>query len=181
MKKWMIWLLVLTLTAVTAMAFAAPSIRQPDLQKINIVKVIPVKPVDPENPEDPEAPQPVIEVKVVDPTPEIIKIIEEVKTTYTLTIRYITFDGQTVAPTYSKVLNVGVQYDVPSPEVEGYTTPTKVVQGTMPNRDVEYVVIYYPNPEGDTENPVARIVTMDEYETPLGLEYTIMNAGVAFE
>lgn len=176
MKKWMLWLLVLVLTATTATAFAAGSIRQPDLRKIDIIEVKPV--VDPENPEDPEAPQPVIEVRIVDPTPEIKKIIDEVKTTYKLTIRYITFDGRTVAPTYTKVLDVGTEYDVPSPEVKGYTTPTKVVQGTMPARDVEFVVIYYPD---DTQVPVKRLVTLEEYETPLGLEFTIMNAGVAFE
>ena len=167
MKKWLVWLIVSVLMITATTAFAAGSIRRRDLDRITVKEV---------EPEDPEDPKPEVEVKIVDPTPEIKKIIEEVKTIYKLTIRYITFDGRPVAPTYTDVLSVGTPYSVTSPTVEGYTTPTKIVEGVMPRRDVEYVVIYYPD---DSTRLVKRMVTLDDYETPLGIGFSIMNAGIS--
>ncbi len=112
------------------------------------------------------------------PPPEIEEIIEELQTTYRLTIYYIYLDGSTAAPTYTEQLDTGTEYNVPSPEIPGYTPTIPVVRGVMPARDVEYTVIYIPTDDPDNYTP---FISINEYETPLGLGTIIMNVGVCIE
>lgn len=70
---------------------------------------------------------------------------------YELTIRYIYQDGTTAAETYTENLSAGDEYLRNSPEITGYKTVTIVVKGTMPNRDVQYVVIYVPEDSNASE------------------------------
>ena len=145
-----------------------------------------------------------------DPEPEIEEIIEEHQTVYRLTIYYVYLDGTTAAETYYAQLDAGTEYSVPSPYIAGYTPTMEVVSGTMPARDVEWTVIYIPQP-GDTpedndepgdngepenepenkaetpENPIQYfnsdnlIITIEDLETPLGLGASIMNVGICVE
>ncbi len=80
---------------------------------------------------------------------------------YTLTIRYLYSDGTTAAPTYTQNLPSGATYSVTSPTIEGYHTDRMIVSGQMPARNVQGgPVIYVPN---------QTIITIDDFETPLGL------------
>ena len=63
---------------------------------------------------------------------------------YKLTILYRFLDGSTAAETYNETLPAGEDYLRNSPVIPGYKTVTLVVKGTMPNRDVQYEVIYVP-------------------------------------
>ena len=90
-----------------------------------------------------------------------------------LTIWYIYWDGRPAAPTYRHIYWPGDDYDVVSPVIPGYTATMLRVSGTMPDRDMEYTVIYIP------EN--SRLIPIDEYDTPLGLGEIRMHVGVCFE
>ena len=61
---------------------------------------------------------------------------------YTLTIEYYNEDGVEIAPAYTAQVPYGTAYEVPSPEIEGYTTETTLVSGTMPAENVDVKVIY---------------------------------------
>ena len=90
-----------------------------------------------------------------------------------LTVRYIYWDGRTAAPTYKHIYWPGDDYDVVSPVIPGYTATMLRVSGTMPDRDLEYTVIYIP------EN--ARLIPIEDYNIPLGLGEIWMHVGVCFE
>ena len=123
------------------------------------------------------------------PSPEIPKnppdidiIIEDLQTIYRLTIYYIYLDGTPAAPTFTEQLQAGTPYNVPSPHIPRYTPTIDVVNGTMPPRDVEYTVIYIPVNNPDDPDETSRpILTIEDYETPLGLGETIMNVGICVE
>lgn len=123
------------------------------------------------------------------PPPEIEEIIEEYQTVYRLTIYYVYLDGTTAAPTYTEQLDAGALYNVTSPVITGYTASILVVKGVMPARDIEYTVIYIPDPADvpDDPNPIkyfnsdSEITTIEEYNTPLGLGGSIMNVGICVE
>ncbi|WP_304583225.1 DUF7507 domain-containing protein [Aristaeella hokkaidonensis] len=91
---------------------------------------------------------------------------------YTLTILYKYMDGTEAAATYTEVLHAGDEYSVESPVVRGYYTNKKKVEGTMPARDVTVTVIY-------VKNPV--IITIDDFETPLGIGLGSINVGETIE
>ena len=114
------------------------------------------------------------------PPPEIEEIIEELQTVYRLTIYYIYEDGSTAAATYTEQLNAGDTYSVSSPSIPGYTPSVYVVSGTMPARDIEYTVIYVPIPT-DPDGHGGKYLTLEDYETPLGLGETSMNVGICIE
>ena len=105
--------------------------------------------------------------------PELIPIIEDIQATYVLIINYIDINGDPVAPQYIDILNVGDSYNVTSPEIKGYLPSITNVIGTMPKRDVQYSIIYYPNNQ--------MFYTIDDLETPLGLGYSVLNLGVCIE
>ncbi len=110
---------------------------------------------------------------------EIEDIIEEHQTVYRLTVHYIYYDGRTAAATYTAQLDVGAAYSVISPEISGYIPSTYVVSGVMPARNVEYTVVYIPI-EG-LMRPGSPLLTIEDYETPLGLGASIMNVGICIE
>ena len=66
-------------------------------------------------------------------------------------------------------------YEVVSPIIPGYTANIPVVEGIMPNRDIEYTVIYVPKNSG------RKYYQIDEYENPLGLGLIQMHVGVCYE
>lgn len=138
-----------------------------------------------------------IEAPVV--PPEIEKIIEDLQVTYRVTVKYIFLDGTPAAPDYSEIMDVGTLYSISSPEIDGYTASTRMVSSTMPGRDVEYTVIYLPNPVKTQETEDAPVqsenkplpeifsgsseyfLTIEDYETARGLGATMMNVGVCAE
>lgn len=64
-------------------------------------------------------------------------------TEYNLDIDYVYADGSpTNIPHYHATLKFGDAYRVVSPEIQGYTCDTPVVEGTMPARDMYYKVVY---------------------------------------
>ena len=92
---------------------------------------------------------------------------------YKLTIEYVYQDGREAAETYTEEkLSAGDKYSVKSPTIPGYHPSIKIVQGTMPKRDVTVTVIYLPNQE---------IIPIEDFETPLGLGLGGLNAGETIE
>lgn len=64
-------------------------------------------------------------------------------TEYNLDIDYVYANGSpTNIPHYHAVLKFGDAYRIVSPEIQGYTCDTPVVEGTMPARDMYYKVVY---------------------------------------
>ena len=61
---------------------------------------------------------------------------------HTLTINYNYADGSTAASSYIESVNVGAQYSVDSPTIEGYTPDQVTVSGTMPDHVVTVDVTY---------------------------------------
>lgn len=90
----------------------------------------------------------------------------------TLRITYRYTNGQEAAPPVEMQLNPGDPYDVVSPGIDGYTPSLLRVTGTMPDQDVEYVVLYL-------QGNGLRI--LDDYETPLGLGTIFLNIGDCIE
>ena len=90
-----------------------------------------------------------------------------------LTIRYVDEEGEELADPYEDTLHTGDPYDVESPDIEGYTPDTPVVRGEMPGHDVVITVIYFP--------PTRRLVTLNDYDTPLAVAGLNVNAGDCFE
>ena len=77
---------------------------------------------------------------------------------YTVTIHYRYADGTRVFDSYTDRLPVGASFSVASPALRGYTPSQASVTGTMPARDVEFIVIY--TPEGQpvvTPTPVQTV------------------------
>ena len=93
---------------------------------------------------------------------------------YRLDIRYEYLDGTQAAPAVTETLMPGERYDVQNPEVPGYRTVRSGVSGTMGYRDVQVVVLYLPMEEGNT-------VSLEEYDTPLGLENLYAQMGICIE
>ena len=91
---------------------------------------------------------------------------------YTLTILYRFQDGTEAAATYTEVLHFGDEYSVESPTINTYYPNKQKVEGTMPARDVTVTVIY-------AKYPV--IITIDDFETPLGIGLGSINVGETIE
>ncbi len=175
MKKLLVLLLTMTIMMLPVLSVAVDSRESKDIPEVEPVEV------EPEDPEKEVIP-PTVEIKE-DPE-EILEEQEDLKTIFHLTIYYIYEDGSTAAETYEAFLQAGTQYEVESPVIEGYETPQLVVKGKMPWRDVQFTVIYYSLKEESPVFPVPkmkRLVTMDEYETPLGLGFCASNLGLCFE
>lgn len=83
-----------------------------------------------------------------------------VKDMYTLTIRYVYRDTNTMAaPTYTGEYAYGATYNVASPSIEGYTTSRPSVSGTMGASNVGPIIVYYSSTGGsggiiDIDTPV---------------------------
>ena len=101
--------------------------------------------------------------------------IPEEKNPYKLTIRYIYEDGTPAHQTYEGTYWPDTEYNVISPRIDGYTASILRVEGVMPERDLQFTVIYIRNDDSIV------IVNIPEYETPLGLGELQMHVGVCFE
>lgn len=121
------------------------------------------------------------------PPPEIEDIIEEMQTTYRLTIRYTFLDGTEAATVYTDQIDENTAYAVAVPEVDGYKPTLNIVNGIMPSRDMEITVIYIPNePTGEIasifpQGLFTAFLTILDYEVPLGLGMSMMNLGVCID
>ena len=97
-------------------------------------------------------------------------VIPQTKNPYTVTIRYIYEDGTTAWPTYKGTYWPDEIYDVWSPVIPGYKCSDPRINGVMPPRNLQFVVIYVP----DT-------TTLVDYPTPLGLGNIQIHVGVCYE
>lgn len=177
MKKLFALLIALTIVSMTAVSFAGDSRTNKDIQKTETVDVIP---------EDPTEEVVLPEMEIVPEDPVIDTLREELQTIYRLTIYYVYADGSTAAPTYDTTLQAGEAFSVPSPDISGYTPTISLVSGIMPERNLQYRVIYLTqNP--DEENPafklseMLQLFSLVDYETALGLGFSIMNIGLSME
>ena len=93
---------------------------------------------------------------------------------YTLTIRYVFRNGREAAETYEEELVTGAEYDIPNPEVEGYRTARESVKGVMEGRDKTITVLYVPEDE-------LTLLSIDDYETPLGVNQNNLQIGICIE
>ena len=106
-------------------------------------------------------------------------------------MRYRYLDGTEAAAEYRASIKVGDSYSVTSPVIPGFSASTAVVAGIMPNRSVEYTVLYVPDGSGETTpapgmptNPPRRsseLLTLEDYNAPLGLDGVFADAGDCFE
>ena len=69
----------------------------------------------------------------------------------------------------------GDDFHIVSPVIPGYFTFIEVVDGPMPNHDVEVTVIYY------KKDSARRYINLDDYETALGIGMIQMHVGVCYE
>lgn len=167
MKKWILAVLAVVLVLSCGLALAADSKGNKDIAEVKITEV------EKENEdEDVTVPEPDI---VPDPK-EVEELREELRPVYVLTIIYIYEDGTEAAPPFQQTENVGDVYSETSPTIPGFQTGTPVVSGEMPARDMTYTVVYMA-PKED----VARLLTVSDYEVPLGLGFTYNNLGICFE
>ena len=96
--------------------------------------------------------------------------------TYVLVIQYRYGDGTIAAPAYvNEEMHFEDTYNVNSPTIEGFTPSRQTVRGKMPARNVTITVIYTDNTPGDD------IITIEDFETPLGLGLGGTNAGETIE
>ncbi len=174
MKKLFIILLSICLALLPVLSFAAESPQNDDIPETEVVDVVPEDPTE-------EVIPPTVEI--VENTEEVTQLQEELQTVFHLTIQFVLPDGTQVAETSDTVLQTGENYSVTPPDIPGYTTYTTVITGTMPGTNVNVVVVYMPEEGIPAFNPsqLNNLYTWDEYETPLGLGYSMMNIGICFE
>ena len=89
-----------------------------------------------------------------------------------LTIQYLYQNGETAAATHTEMRRYGERYSIDSPVIGGFYTANQQVSGTMPDRDVTITVIYIAN---------ERVITIDDFETPLGIGLGGINTGETIE
>lgn len=89
---------------------------------------------------------------------------------YKLTINYIYEDGTEAAEPYTATMRAGDEYNILSPDIEGYTTDWRYVSGRNPGRNEIYTVIFVPKG------------TAMEEDAPFGyLDKTCIQIGICFE
>ena len=175
MKKFLCMLLAALLALCPLFALATESRENEDIQDTKIVEE---EPIDPE--EEPVVPP----VDIVDDTEDVEKLREELQTVFRLNIRYIYVDGTMAADPYDAILASGTPYSVPSPVISGYTASQTLISGTMPDRDLQFTVIYVSEDATDGVFDMADIqslYSLDDYETPLGLGFIVSNVGYSGE
>lgn len=122
------------------------------------------------------ADQPFVSGTITEDTEIIVHYTREV---YTLTVRFVSVDGKEVAAPYRSSYLVGETYHVECPAVTGYTSARQTVTGTMPGRNEVITVLYVPDRSDGPGGP--GVTSIQEYETPLGLDHVNMQIGVCFE
>ena len=85
--------------------------------------------------------------------------------------RYLNDDE--AAPDEVLSFHEGDVYSIPSPAIEGFAPSIRIVEGTMPGRDAEIVVIYVTLEDG--------AIIIDDLETPLALGELYINVGYCYE
>ena len=95
-----------------------------------------------------------------------------VRQIYKLTIYYIFEDGTTAHKEYEAKLYAGEKFEVESPEINGYKPNLWMISGVMPDRNLNYTVIY-----------IARTkpVEIQEAVAPLGVGSVVPNTGDCFD
>ena len=175
MKKILMLTLVIAIALLPALSLAANSRQNRDIPQTKVVDVVP------ENEGEPVVPP---KVDIVEDTEKITELQEEMQTLFRLTIRYVYADGSEAAPTYDRMLQEGAAYDVTSPSISGYTPSMAQVAGTMPGRNVMYTVVYL-SPEKTVDlfdfSRMQNLFSWEDYETPLGLGFSILNVGICIE
>jgi len=74
--------------------------------------------------------------------------------TYKLTIRYLYEDNTEAAPDYVEAnLETGANYEVKSPEIDGFTPNEAVVSGEIADQDIEIIVRYTKTPAAEPTPP----------------------------
>ena len=112
--------------------------------------------------------------------------------TYDLTIHYYYLeDGSKAAPDHVMTgMKPSEDYDVLSPEIEGFWTLTTRVSGKMPAHNVEITVFYVPDSMtlpgmlSEVEDELKKgmtLVLLDEYGVPMGIGSVTRNVGDCFE
>ena len=175
MKRILIVLLAVLVALLPMYAMAANSRENPDISGTEVTDVIPED-------ENEDVVPPVVDI--VPDTPEVQDLQESMKTVFRLTIYYVYVDGRTAAPTYEAILQAGTEYSVDSPVIKGYTPSVQTVSGVMPMRDIEYSVVYLSAEEEIPEFPYSEmpeLFTLDDYEAPTGLGFSVANVGICFE
>ena len=175
MKRILIVLFALLLALLPVIATAVNSRANQDIPETTVKKV------EPED-ETEEVIPPVVDI--IPDTPAIIELQETLKTVFRLTISYVYADGSTAAPAYDTMLQGGTEYDVSSPSIKDYTASKTAVGGVMPMRDIEYTVVYL-SPEAEIPefpySEMPELYTLDDYEAPTGLGFSVANVGICFE
>ena len=104
------------------------------------------------------------------------------KVSYRLEIRYVKLDGSRAAASYSKKLEYGTEFSVPSPAVKGFVPALEQVGGTMGTGELLYTVLYLPeNTDESGDSGSGRILSIDEYATPTGFGLSYQQLGVCLE
>ena len=95
-----------------------------------------------------------------------------VRQIYKLTIYYIFEDGTTAHKEYEAKLYADEKFEVESPEINGYKPNLWMISGVMPDRNLNYTVIY-----------IARTkpVEIQEAVAPLGVGSVVPNTGDCFD
>ena len=175
MERILIVLFALLLALLPVIAMAVNSRANQDIPETTVKKV------EPED-ETEEVILPVVDI--IPDTPAIIELQETLKTVFRLTISYVYADGSTAAPAYDTMLQGGTEYDVSSPSIKDYTASKTAVGGVMPMRDIEYTVVYL-SPEAEIPefpySEMPELYTLDDYEAPTGLGFSVANVGICFE
>ena len=123
------------------------------------------------------------------PSPSLPDFPEEIPVLlpHTVTVNYIDVCGSTAAPSVSISAAAGAAIAIDVPE---NCTPVKSsLPTTMPNANRTYTMICMPQGGTDIcrtyEEPVTslnfNLVTIDDYDTPLGLGSIQMNIGICVE
>ena len=175
MKKLVMIYLAILLALLPVFALAADSKGNTDIPQTKIVDVVP---------EDATEEVIIPKVEIVTDTEKVIELQEQMKTVFTLTIYYVYADGSKAADTYSAVLQAGSEFSVESPAIDGYVASLSAVSGNMPMRDIQFTVVYL---SPDEESPIfpfsqmLKLFNLNDYETPLGLGFSVSNVGICFE
>ena len=175
MKKMMSVFLALLMALLPLWALAADSIENiviPDTRVVEVDAIDPTEPVVPPT------------VEIVRDTEPVAELQEELQTLYRLTIYYVYADGTTAAPTYDTFMQEGEAYSVPSPEIDGFFTATPLVNGVMPARNKQITVVYLSAETETAAFPYSEMTMLfdwTDYETPLGLGFSVMNVGICVE
>lgn len=123
-------------------------------------------------------------VTIVPDTEEVEEIQEDVQNVFHLIIHYVYSDGTVAEEPIDIVLQVDESYNIVVPEIPGFNVTLPSLEGDMPMRDVEFTIVYMSDEDENTAfqyKKMRELFNMDDYETPLGLGFSMSNVGVCFE